>query len=92
MPPLQFRRRPPQSNYPPDNVLYPDYGNLKLDLRTNKGGISRMTPSQLGRDITVSRLSYTNLSKDQCQVIVKVHGVFPSSRGYPAFSPELQFH
>ena len=47
MPPLQFGRRPPQSNYPPDNVLHPDYGKLKLDLRTNKGGISRMTPLQL---------------------------------------------
>ena len=46
MPPLLFRRRPPQSNYPPDNVPSPDYGS-RLDLQTNKGGISRMTPSQL---------------------------------------------
>ena len=46
MPPLQFRRRPPQSNCPPDNVLRPDYGS-KLDLQTDKGGISRMTPCQL---------------------------------------------
>ena len=46
MPPLQFRRRPPQSNCPPDTVLSPDYGS-KLDLQTNKGGISTLTPSRL---------------------------------------------
>src|SRR5580692_1979765 len=42
-PPLHFRRRPPQSNYPPDTVFIPDYG-IELDLQTNKGGISRLTP------------------------------------------------
>jgi hypothetical protein len=47
MPPLLFGRRPPQSNYPPDNVLYPDYGKLELDFSTNKGGISRTTPLEL---------------------------------------------
>ena len=47
MPPLLFGRRPPQSNYPPDNVLYPDYGKLELDFSTNKGGISRTTPLKL---------------------------------------------
>ena len=46
MPPLHFRRRPPQSNYPPDNVLRPDYGS-KLDSQINKGGISRSTPPKL---------------------------------------------
>jgi hypothetical protein len=46
MPPLQFRRRPPQSNCPPDTVFCPDYGT-KLDLQTDKGGISRMTPCRL---------------------------------------------
>ncbi len=37
----------------------------------------------------VSHLSYTNRFKVQCQAIVKVHGVFPSSRGYTASSPDL---
>ena len=46
MPPLQFGRRPPQSNCPPDTVLCPDYGS-KLDLQTNKGGISPLTPCKL---------------------------------------------
>lgn len=47
MPPLQFRRRPPQSNCPPDIVLSPDHGFSKLDFRINKGGISRLTPLEL---------------------------------------------
>ena len=45
-PPLLFGRRPPQSNYPPYNVLLPDYGK-QLDVKNNKRGISLVTPSQL---------------------------------------------
>ena len=45
-PPLLFRRRPPQSNYPPYTVLNPDNG-LQLDIHVDKGGISRLTPPQL---------------------------------------------
>ena len=43
-PPLLFGRRPPQSNYPPYNVLQPDYG-MQLDVKNNKRGISLLTPS-----------------------------------------------
>ena len=39
-----------------------------------------------------SRLCYTVQSLAQCQPAVKVHGVFPSNRGYVASSPRLQFH
>ena len=39
-----------------------------------------------------SHLSYTDITLDQCQPAVKVHGVFPSNRGYVASSPRLQFH
>ncbi len=46
MPPLQFRRRPPQSNCPPDTVSSPHYGS-RLDSRTDKGGISTLAPPQL---------------------------------------------
>jgi hypothetical protein len=42
-PPLLFGRRPPQSNYPPYNVLQPDYG-MQLDVKNNKRGISLVTP------------------------------------------------
>ena len=45
-PPLLFRRRPPQSNYPPRTVSHPDNG-CRLEIQLNKGGISRMTPSKL---------------------------------------------
>ena len=42
-PPLLFGRRPPQSNYPPYNVLSPDNG-WQLDIKNNKRGISLVTP------------------------------------------------
>ncbi len=48
MPPLQFRRRPPQSNCPPDTVPSPDNGS-RLDSRTDKGGISTLAPPQLAQ-------------------------------------------
>jgi len=42
-PPLLFRRRPPQSNYPPYNV--PNIVKIFwLEFKIKKGGISRMTP------------------------------------------------
>ncbi len=45
-PPLLFGRRPPQSNYPPYNVLMPDNG-YQLDTKKNKRGISLLTPQRL---------------------------------------------
>ena len=45
-PPLLFRRRPPQSNYPPDTVLTPDNGR-KLGCQNVEGGIPRVTPQRL---------------------------------------------
>src|SRR5213079_303492 len=45
-PPLHFRRRPPQSNYPPDAVPDPDYG-IGLEAQNAKGGIPRVAPRQL---------------------------------------------
>ena len=45
-PPLLFRRRPPQSNYPPYSVLQPDNG-MQLDIKNNKRGISLKTPWRL---------------------------------------------
>ncbi len=41
-----FGRRPPQSNYPPYNVLMPDDG-YQLDVKKNKRGISLVTPQKL---------------------------------------------
>src|SRR5215211_8772167 len=42
-PPLHFRRRPPQSNCPPDTVHAPDNGSV-LEAQNTKGGISRVAP------------------------------------------------
>src|SRR6056297_125070 len=44
--PLRFRRRPPQSNYPPRRVPDPDNGP-RLDIKNAKGGISREAPQKL---------------------------------------------
>src|ERR1043165_703928 len=44
-PPLLFRRRPPQSNCPPDTVHRPDHGAV-LEAQSTKGGISRVTPQR----------------------------------------------
>ena len=45
-PPLHFRRRPPQSNYPPGTVLVPDDGD-ELGCRRGEGGIPRAAPRGL---------------------------------------------
>ena len=45
-PPLLFRRRPPQSNYPPCTVPIPDYG-IRLEPQACQGGISRLAPHKL---------------------------------------------
>ena len=44
------------------------------------------------RRVAASPLCYTGWTLGQCQPAVKVHGVFPSDRGYVASSPRLQFH
>src|ERR671935_2988567 len=45
-PPLHFRRRPPQSNCPPDTVPDPDHG-IGLEAQNTKGGIPRLAPREL---------------------------------------------
>ena len=86
MPPLQFRRRPPQSNYPPDTVLCPDYGHSKLDSQTDKSGISRMTPPELAswshslppilhKSIQKSMSSYSKGARG-LSVLSRVTGIF----------------
>ena len=79
-PPLPFRRRPPQSNCLPCTVPRQDHCPW-LEPQTNQGGISRSAPRPLAWIISASHLSYTNRFTVQCKAAVKVHGVFPSSRG-----------
>ena len=45
-PPLHFRRRPPQSNYPPGTVRAPDHGRA-LGSRHDEGSIPRAAPRGL---------------------------------------------
>ena len=45
-PPLLFRRRPPQSNCPPDTVPDPDYG-IWLEAQYIKSGIPKLAPRKL---------------------------------------------
>ena len=52
-PPLPFRRRPPQSNYPPDTVRTPDNGRT-LGCRSGEGSIPRVPPCKLA--LTLQRL------------------------------------
>src|SRR5690606_10345007 len=49
-PPLPFGRRPPQSNYPPCRVPEPDNGP-RLDIKSQKGGISKAPPRQLASSL-----------------------------------------
>src|SRR5690606_16209299 len=45
-PPLLFRRRPPQSNCPPDTVSHPDQG-CGLEVQYNQGSIPPTPPPKL---------------------------------------------
>ena len=49
-PPLHFRRRPPQSNYPPGTVRAPDHGRA-LDRRNGEGSIPRVAPQRLASSL-----------------------------------------
>ena len=85
MPPLLFRRRPPQSNYPPDTVSEPDNG-VGLERKTSKGGISRVAPRQLALPLQslppilhmLAPHSMSSCSKGAqgLSVFPRVHGIF----------------
>ena len=90
--PLLFGRRPPQSNCPPDTVpariTGPRLEPLKMTRVVFQGWLHQnwrpgfqSLPPILQSQVRV-----------QCQAIVKVHGVFPSCRGYTASSQRFQFH
>ena len=69
----------------------PGYGPVRTNA-SFRVVFHRWLPDGWRRRITASHLSYTGTTLDQCQPAVKVHGVFPSNRGYVASSPRLQFH
>src|SRR2546429_471184 len=84
-PPLHFRRRPPQSNYPPDAVPAPDNGS-GLEAQNTKGGIPRVAPRGLASPLhslppildNVHRTSTSSCSKGSRGLSVqpRVFGIF----------------
>ena len=79
-PPLPFGRRPPQSNCLPCTV--PDLDSQTwVRTSTTPGWYFKDGSSELRPSLIASHLSYTSPVKVQCKATVKVHGVFPSSRG-----------
>ncbi len=87
-PPLLFRRRPPQSNYPPDTVRNPDHGST-LEHQTLKGGISRSAPCRLASTLQSlppilhikAQCSVSSYSKGSrgLSVLPRVHCIFTAS-------------
>ena len=93
-PPLLFRRRPPQSNYPPDTVPLPDHGE-GLGCQSAEGGIPRATPQRLAPLVrslppilyTANRQPMSSCSKGSrgLSVLPRVSRIFTTS----AISPGL---
>ena len=69
----------------------PGYGPVRTSVISGWYFTLRL-PGGWRRRIAASHLCYTERTLGQCQPAVKVHGVFPSDRGYVASSPRLQFH
>jgi hypothetical protein len=95
-PPLLFRRRPPQSNYPPNTVPHPDNGR-RLDIRTNQGGISPLTPPNLAarfhslppilhRFVLMPISSYSKAPRGLF-VLLRVGRIYTASSISPSLSP-----
>jgi hypothetical protein len=70
----------------------PDWCAIGEDSRRSRLVFHRWLHPGWRPDFAASQLCYTGSSAGQCQPAVKVHGVFPSSRGYVVSSPRLQFH
>ena len=72
--------RPSQTTHQAMSPI-PDNGP-RLEVQNNQGGISRLTPSRLApRSHTSPTYPTQNYSEIHFQVVVKVHGVFPSCCG-----------
>src|SRR5665647_2805062 len=76
-PPLPFRRRPPQSNYPSGTVPDPDYGP-RLDNQNSQSGISTLTPHELASTLQSLPPILHKLYRSPIPNYSKGPGVFPS--------------
>ena len=93
MPPLHFRRRPPQSNYPPDTVPVPDHGH-RLGRRHDEGSIPRPAPRELASPLrsllpilyAPSQRSMSSCSKGSrgLSVPLRVSGIFTGTTISPS--------
>ena len=89
-PPLPFGRRPPQSNCLPCTSPARIHGP-GLEPQRHQGGISRTAPPELAsRFHSLPPILHKSRQSPICKAAVKVHGVFPSSRGEIASSQTLQ--
>ena len=80
-PPLHFGRRPPQSNCLPCTVPDPDNGP-RLEPQTTSGWYFKVGSTRPSVPASKPPTYPTQIwFKVQCKATVKVHGVFPSSRG-----------
>src|SRR3954447_19742935 len=68
------------------------HGSRGEMTNANRVVFHRWLPPGRNRGIDASHLSYAVLTRHHYQVIVKVHGVFPSCCGKAVSSPPLQFH
>ena len=87
-PPLLFGRRPPQSNYPPYNVLMPDNG-YQLDIKKQKRYFTG-DPQKLTFCFNVPPM-LNMFFLTQCKVAVKVHGSFRLTTRTPHLHGEFNF-
>ena len=95
-PPLLFRRRPPQSNYPPDTVPAPAHGR-GLGCQSVEGGIPRATPQRLASLLrslppilyTTHRQPMSSCSKGSrgLSVLPRVSRIFTTSAISPGLRP-----
>ena len=81
---VTFRRRPPHQTT--HHTLSSALLSFELEPQHYQGGISRMAPQTLACLLQSLPPHPTGKVKVQCKAVVKVHGVFPSSRGYTASS------
>ncbi len=80
-PPLLFGRNTSESNYPPNTLSAADHGST-LEHQTLKGWYFKVGSMQTGVHTSKPPTYPHQGSMIKCQAIVRVHGVFPSCRGY----------
>ena len=88
-PPVPFRRRPPQSNYPPGHVRA--FFSRVRDKQIREWYFTFRLHPPPKANFSGSHLSYARIPSSRDQAVVKLHGVFLSCRGEPVSSRVFQF-